>query len=331
MTTYHQKKMIGGLLVITNKNSIKIIPNSFEEFPLLPQPPQSPPQSQPQSPLLNLNRTPLRVSIAETSLAPINFDRLKYINYVKSHGIYLFTNSENIMFILFINDKRIYYRIIQRNVNQFQVFDNEKYLYVMGINHSLTFYSFEKIMDKFMDYSLELEMDDITSLDEPQGSPTKNLIKMADQELYIFSKSISAIYNDLQYYDNFVVILSQTTNNPELLEITILNMTSLKTYLFRIEKNRSNIMYNNQIFAFHSTAPFRHSVAKGANPQNVDQGGSGSGSGSGSGGMSGSGDGSGDGGMSQSTIQSDCGPIYIVTYNDFPIPNYTSATLNIHE
>jgi hypothetical protein len=56
----------------------------------------------------------------------------------------------------------------------------------------------------------------------------------------------------MEYYDNFVLIKSDVDQSPELLEITILHLYSFQTYLFRIEKIRSQILYNNNVFSFHA-------------------------------------------------------------------------------
>ena len=207
-----QKKNIGGLSVITTKNSINISDDSLD--------------------------------------SPVRFERLKYLHFIKTDELYLFTNPINDLFALFIYEKKVYYLLLQRNVNQFHAFHGERFIYVIGIHSNITIYSFEKIMNHIMDNSLHEDIEEITAL---PGSPKKRLIQIPFEDLSILSKSISPTNNNMEFYDHFVLIKSDVLQSLELLEITILHLYSFKTYLFRIERIRSQILYNNNIFAFHST------------------------------------------------------------------------------
>jgi hypothetical protein len=104
-------------------------------------------------------------------------------------------------------------------------------------------------MNHILDNSLHEDVEEITAL---PGSPKKKLIQIPFEDLSILSKSISLINNNMEYYDNFVLIKSDVDQSPELLEITILHLYSFQTYLFRIEKIRSQILYNNNVFSFHA-------------------------------------------------------------------------------
>lgn len=206
-----QKKNLGGLSVITTKNSINISDESLD--------------------------------------SPVRFEKLKYLHFVKTDELYLFTNPINDLFALFIYEKKVYYLLLQRNVNQFHAFHGERFIYVIGTYNCITIYSFEKIMDHILDNSLHEDVEEITAL---PGSPKKKLIQIPFEDLCIFSKSISLTNNNMEFYDNFVLIKTDVVQSPELLEISILHLYSLKTYLFRIEKIRTQILYNDNIFSFYA-------------------------------------------------------------------------------
>jgi len=206
-----QRKNLGGLSVITTKNSINISDESLD--------------------------------------SPVRFEKLKYLHFVKTDELYLFTNPINDLFALFVYDKKVYYLLLQRNVNQFHAFHGERFIYVIGTSNSITIYSFERIMDHIMDNSLHEDVEEITAL---PGSPKKKLIQIPFEDLCIFSKSISLTNNNMEFYDNFVLIKTDVVQSPELLEISILHLYSLKTYLFRIEKIRTQILYNDNIFSFYA-------------------------------------------------------------------------------
>ena len=143
----------------------------------------------------------------------------------------------------------MYYLLLQRNVNQFHAFHGERFIYVIGTSNNITIYSFEKIMDHILDNSLHEDVEEITAL---PGSPQKKLIQIPFEDLCIFSKSISLTNNNMEFYENFVLIKSDVVQSPELLEISILHLYSFKTFLFRIEKIRTQILYNNNVFSFHA-------------------------------------------------------------------------------
>lgn len=171
------------------------------------------------------------------------------MHFVKTDELYLFTNPINDLFALFIYEKKVYYLLLQRNVNQFHAFHGERFIYVIGTYNCITIYSFEKIMDHILDNSLHEDVEEITAL---PGSPKKKLIQIPFEDLCIFSKSISLTNNNMEFYDNFVLIKTDVVQSPELLEISILHLYSLKTYLFRIEKIRTQILYNDNIFSFYA-------------------------------------------------------------------------------
>jgi len=207
-----QKKSLGGLTITTTKNSIIISDESFD--------------------------------------SPVRFDSLKYLHFIKTNEIYLFTNSINDLFALFFYDKKAYYLLLQRNVNQLHVFQEEKFLYVIGIYHNITIYSFEKILNKLMDVALNEEIDEITAM---PGSPKKNVVRVPFEDFCILSRTISPSQNSTELYENFLVIRSDVIQSPELQEITILHLQSFSSYFFRIEKSRSQLLYNNNIFSFYAT------------------------------------------------------------------------------
>jgi hypothetical protein len=211
MSSYMQRKNLGGLSIVTTKNSINISDESLD--------------------------------------SPVRFERLKYLHFVKTDELYLFTNPINDLFALFVYEKKVYYLLLQRNVNQFHAFHGERFIYVIGIHNNITIYSFEKIMNHIMDNSLHEDVEEITAL---PGSPKKKLIQIPFEDLCIFSKSISLTNNNMEFYDNFVLIKSDVVQSPELLEISILHLYSFKTYLFRIEKIRTQILYNDNIFSFYA-------------------------------------------------------------------------------
>ena len=65
----------------------------------------------------------------------------------------------------------------------------------------------------------------------------------------------------MEFYENFVLIKSDVVQSPELLEISILHLYSFKTFLFRIEKIRTQILYNNNVFSFHANeGQFKNTV-----------------------------------------------------------------------
>ncbi len=207
-----QRKNLGGLTITTTKNSIIISDESFD--------------------------------------SPVRFDSLKYLHFIKTNEIYLFTNSINDLFALFFYDKKAYYLLLQRNVNQLHVFQEEKFLYVIGIYHNITIYSFEKILNKLMDVALNEEIDEITAM---PGSPKKNVVRVPFEDFCILSRTISPSQNSTELYENFLVIRSDVIQSPELQEITILHLQSFSSYFFRIEKSRSQLLYNNNIFSFYAT------------------------------------------------------------------------------
>ena len=209
MSNYMQKKSLGGLSITTTKNTISISDDSFD--------------------------------------SPIRFESLKYLHFIKTNEIYLFTNTINDLFVLFFYDKKAYYALLQRNVNQLHVFQEEKFLYVIGISHNVTIYSFEKILNKLMDVALTEEIDEITAM---PGSPKKNVVRVPFEDFCILSRSISPSNNNMELYENFLVIRSDVIQLPELQEITILHLQSFSSYFFRIEKVRSQLLYNNNIFSF---------------------------------------------------------------------------------
>jgi hypothetical protein len=207
-----QRKNLGGLSITTTKNSITISDESFD--------------------------------------SPVRFDALKYLHFIKTNEIYLFTNSINDLFALFFYDKKAYYVLIQRNVNQLHVFQEEKLFYVIGIYHNITIYSFEKILNKLMDIALNEEIEEITAM---PGSPKKNVVRVPFEDMCILSRSISPTNNNMDLYGNFLVMRSDVIQSPELQEIMILHLQSFSSYFFRIEKSRSQLLYNNNIFSFYAT------------------------------------------------------------------------------
>jgi hypothetical protein len=209
MSSYTQRRNLGGLTVTTTKNSISITDDSFD--------------------------------------SPVRFDALKYMHYIKTNEIYLFTNSINDLFALFFYDKKAYYALIQRNVNQLHVFQEEKFLYVIGISHNITIYSLEKILNRLMDVALTEEIEEITAV---PGSPKKNVVRVPYEDMYILSRTISPINNSTEIYENFLLIRSDVIQSSELQEITILHLQSFSSFFFRIEKSRSQLLYNNNIFSF---------------------------------------------------------------------------------
>ena len=204
-----QRKNLGGLTITTTKNSITISDESFD--------------------------------------SPVRFEALKYLHFIKTNEIYLFTNSINDLFALFFYEKKAYYALIQRNVSQLQVFQEEKLFYVIGIYHNITIYSFEKILNKIMDIALTEEIDEITAM---PGSPKKNVVRVPYEDMCILSRSISPSKNSVKIHENFLVMRSDVIQSPDLQEITILHLQSFSSYFFRIEKFRSQLLYNNNIFSF---------------------------------------------------------------------------------
>jgi hypothetical protein len=209
MSNYMQRKNLGGLSITTTKNSITISDDSFD--------------------------------------SPVRFEALKYLHFIKTNEIYLFTNSINDLFVLFLYDKKAYYQLLQRNVNQIHVFYEEKFLYVIGISHNITIYSLEKILNKLMDVALTEEIDEITAM---PGSPKKNVVRVPFEDFCILSRTISPSQNSTEIYENFLVIRSDVIQSSELQEITILHLQSFSSFFFRIEKVRSQLLYNNNIFSF---------------------------------------------------------------------------------
>ena len=209
MSNYMQKKSLGGLSITTTKNTISISDDSFD--------------------------------------SPIRFESLKYLHFIKTNEIYLFTNTINDLFVLFFYDKKAYYALLQRNVNQLHVFQEEKFLYVIGISNNVTIYSFEKILNRLMDVALNEEIEEITAI---PGSPKKTIVRVPFEELYILCQSISPSQNSTEIYENFLVIRSDVIQSPDLQEITILHLQSFSSFFFRIEKSRSQLLYNNNIFSF---------------------------------------------------------------------------------
>lgn len=206
-----QKKSLGGLTITTTKNSISISDDSFD--------------------------------------SPVRFESLKYLHFIKTNEIYMFTNSLNDLFALFFYDKKAYYILIQRNVSQLHVFQEEKLFYVIGIYHNITIYSFEKILNKIMDISLNEEIEEITAV---EGSPKKKVVRIAFEDMSILSRIVSPSNNNLDLYGNFLIIRSDVIQSPDLQEITILHLQSFSSFLFRIERSRSQILYNNNIFSFYA-------------------------------------------------------------------------------
>ena len=206
-----QKKSLGGLTITTTRNSISISDEYFD--------------------------------------SPVRFESLKYLHFIKTNEIYMFTNSLNDLFALFFYDKKAYYTLIQRNVSQLHVFQAEKLFYVIGIYHNITIYSFEKILNKIMDIALNEEIEEITAV---PGSPKKRVVQVIFEDLSILSRTISPFNNSMEIYENFLVIRSDVIQSQELQEITILHLESFSSYFFRIEKARSQMLYNNNIFSFYA-------------------------------------------------------------------------------
>ena len=206
-----QKKSLGGLTITTTRNSITISDDSFN--------------------------------------SPVRFEALKYLHFIKTNEIYLFTNSINDLFALFFYEKKAYYALIQRNVSQLHVFQEEKLFYVIGIYHNITIYSFEKILNKIMDVALDEEIEEITAV---PGSPKKRVVRVAFEDMSILSRSISPSNSNMDFYENFLVIRSDVIQKPDLQEITILHLESFSSFFFRIEKSRSQFLYNKNIFSFYA-------------------------------------------------------------------------------
>ena len=78
MSNFMQRKNLGGLTITTTKNSISITDDSFD--------------------------------------SPVRFEALKYLHFIKTNEIYLFTNSINDLFALFFYEKKAYYLLLQRVV-----------------------------------------------------------------------------------------------------------------------------------------------------------------------------------------------------------------------
>lgn len=209
MSSFMQRKNLGGLTITTSKNSIFITDESFD--------------------------------------SPVRFEALKYLHFMKTNEIYLFTNSINDLSVLFFYDKRAYCTLIQRNVNQLHVFQEEKFLYVIGISHNITIYSFEKILNRLMDIALFEEIDEITAM---PGSPKKNVVRVPFEDMSILCRSISPSQNSVELHENFLVMRSDVIQSPDLQEIMILHLQSFSSYFFRIETVRSQLLYNNNIFSF---------------------------------------------------------------------------------
>ena len=169
---------------------------------------------------------------------------------VKFDIIFLGSKIVNDLFVLFFYDKKAYYALLQRNVNQLHVFQEEKFLYVIGISHNVTIYSLEKILNRLMDFALNEEIEEITAI---PGSPKKTIVRVPFEELYILCQSISPSQNSTEIYENFLVIRSDVIQSPDLQEITILHLQSFSSYFFRIEKVRSQLLYNNNIFSFYAS------------------------------------------------------------------------------
>jgi hypothetical protein len=109
-----------------------------------------------------------------------------------------------------------------------------------------------------MDVALNEEIEEITAI---CGSPKKTIVRVPFEELYILCQSISPTNNRFELYDNFLVIKSDVMQSPELKEITILHLKSLLSFFFRIEKSRSQLLYNNNIFSFSaSEGEFKNSI-----------------------------------------------------------------------
>jgi len=206
-----QKKILGGLTITTTKNSIFISDESFD--------------------------------------SPVRFQALKYLHFMKTTEIYLYTNSINDLFVLFFYDKRAFCTLIQRNVNQLHVFQEEKFLYVIGISNNITVYSFEKILNRLMDIALTEEIDEITAM---PGSPKKNVVRVPFEDMSILSRSISSAQNSVELHENFLVMRSDVIQSPDLQEIMILHLQSFVSFFFRIEKSRSQLLYNSNIFSFYA-------------------------------------------------------------------------------
>ena len=211
MSSYIQRKNLGGLSITTTKNSITISDESFN--------------------------------------SPVRFEALKYLHFIKTNEMYLFTNSINDLFALFLYDKKAYYLLLQRNVSQIHVFQEEKFLYVIGISHNITIYSFEKILNRLMDIALFEEIDEITAM---PGSPKKNVVRVPFEDMSILCRSISPTQNSVELHENFLVMRSDVIQSPDLQEIMILHLQSFSSFFFRIEKSRSQILYNNNIFSFYA-------------------------------------------------------------------------------
>lgn len=211
MSSFMQRKILGGLSITTTKNSITISDESFD--------------------------------------SPVRFESLKYLHFMKTNEIYLFTNSINDLSVLFFYDKRAYCTLIQRNVNQLHVFQEEKFLYVIGISHNITIYSFEKILNRLMDIALFEEIDEITAM---PGSPKKNVVRVPFEDMSILSRSISPAQNSVELHENFLVMRSDVIQSPDLQEIMILHLQTFVSFFFRIEKSRSQLLYNSNIFSFYA-------------------------------------------------------------------------------
>lgn len=204
-----QRKNLGGLTITTTKNSITISDDSFN--------------------------------------SPVRFEFLKYLHFIKTNEIYLFTNSINDLFALFLYEKKAYYVLIQRNVSHLYVFQEEKSFYVIGIYHNISIYSFEKILNKFMDIAMNEEIDEITAI---AGSPKKNIIRVPFEDMCILSKSISSSQNCLEIYDKFLLIRTDVIQSSELQEITILHLESFLFFFSELKKPGHNFYITTTFFHF---------------------------------------------------------------------------------
>jgi hypothetical protein len=101
-----------------------------------------------------------------------------------------------------------------------------------------------------MDVALNEEIDEITAM---PGSPKKNVVRVPFEDMCILSRSISPTQNSVELHENFLVMRSDVIQSTDLQEIMILHLQSFSSYFFRIEKSRSQLLYNNNIFSFYAT------------------------------------------------------------------------------
>ena len=165
----------------------------------------------------------------------ISFNDIKYFKFIQELSMYFFINKSNQLFAIFGNNGVLFYTLIEHNAKKIYFPNNKKNLVIIK-DSGVTMYSIQNIFDKFMDYQIEIDIMEITSLISGKQCYEIPYIK----SIYSFSKTlhwIGELGDNLTYRNDCLIIGSVIRETPNIVEITIVCMNTHNFHTFRIESD----------------------------------------------------------------------------------------------